>query len=68
MEMHLVSSSNIHSIGYDSETLHVRFSNGSYYTYNGVPESLYMGLMLAASKGSYFAAHIKPFYHGNKVC
>jgi hypothetical protein len=56
-----VSSSNIASIGYDSErcVLEVEFLNGSVYQYFSVPEHLYNGLMCADSYGSYFDYYIK---------
>lgn len=67
MVMNDVFSSNISKIGYDSGTLHVIFNNGSYYTYSNVPEGLYIGLMLAASKGSYFARNIKSNYSFTRI-
>lgn len=61
MERKCVSSSNIHSIGYDvsSSILEVQFLNGSIYQYFNVPQSLYLGLMSAASHGEYLDAYIK---------
>lgn len=66
-----VSSSNIASIGYDSDrrVLEVEFLNrsggyqefcvSSVYQYFSVPENLYNGLMRADSHGSYFDSYIK---------
>lgn len=56
-----VSSSNIASIGYDSDrrVLEVEFLNRSVYQYFSVPEYLYNGLMRADSHGSYFDYYIK---------
>jgi len=61
MNMIPVKSSNIASIGYDenTNTLRVSFLNGSLYDYHSVPESLYNGLMNAASHGGYLDAYIK---------
>jgi KTSC domain len=61
MQRTSVSSSNIAAIGYDAkqQVLEVEFLNGSVYQYSGIPESLYIGLMNAASHGSYFDNHIK---------
>ena len=61
MNRESVSSSNIASIGYDSNqrVLEVEFLNRSVYQYFGVPENLYDGLMRAASHGSYFDSYIK---------
>lgn len=56
-----VTSSNIASIGYDSEQmiLEVEFLNGSIYQYFDVPESLYVGIMSAGSHGKYLNDYIK---------
>ncbi len=61
MERVRVSSSNLRSVGYDSEsrTLEIEFLNGGLYQYFGVPASVHAGLMSASSHGSYFDAHIK---------
>ena len=64
MERTPVTSSNIQSIGYDSESsiLEVEFNNGRVYQYSGVPESEYEGLMNASSHGTYLNANIKGHY------
>ena len=70
MERRSVSSSNIHSIGYDvnSSTLEVQFLNGSIYQYFSVPHTLYLGLMSAVSHGEYLDAYIKkPGYRYARV-
>lgn len=56
-----VSSSNVHSVGYDesSAVLEVEFSNGSIYQYFDVPQFTYNGLVEASSVGSFLAANIK---------
>ena len=56
-----VSSSNLTSVGYDTENmiLEIEFHNGSIYQYINVPESKYDGLMKASSHGKYFDAYIK---------
>ena len=61
MQRTTVSSTNITSIGYDpaSHTLEVEFLTGGIYQYYGVPESLYVGLMSAASHGNYLDTYIK---------
>ncbi|HSK71442.1 MAG TPA: KTSC domain-containing protein [Pyrinomonadaceae bacterium] len=55
-----VSSSNIVSIGYDSNSmiLEVEFKN-SVYRYYGIPEYIYTELMSAESHGKYLDANIK---------
>lgn len=63
-EMHSLQSSNLAACGYDAETktLTVQFANGSEYTYSGVPEETYEGLLSASSPGQYFHRHIKGFF------
>jgi hypothetical protein len=69
MKRQFVSSSNLVSVGYDQESrvLEIEFTGGSVYRYSGVPESVYRGLMGAASKGSYHHIHIKGRYPYVKV-
>jgi len=56
-----VSSSNVESIGYEvnTETLYVRFLNGSLYEYKNVPIMVYEQLLSAPSVGSYMHRNIK---------
>lgn len=56
-----VSSSNLHSVGYDAEsrTLEVEFLNSGIYRYSGVPVSVHAGLMSASSHGAYFDRYVK---------
>lgn len=51
MEMKPVDSSNIAAIGYENQTLCVRFKDGAEYEYPGVSEQQYKDLMAARSKG-----------------
>lgn len=69
MERQRVSSSNLHSVGYDlpSMALEIKFVSGGIYQYSNVPEERYLGLMRAASKGGYFASYIKDRYRTRKV-
>lgn len=64
-----VESSNIESIGYDSEsqTLEIEFLNGSVYQYFDVPDHIYTELIGAASHGEYLAANIKGHYRYSRV-
>lgn len=64
MERIPVSSSNIASVGYDSETstLQIEFNNGSIYDYYDVPEDIYTALINAGSVGSFFHANIRNIY------
>ena len=56
MERIHVSSSNLHSIGYDAynEILEIQFLHGGIYQYRRVPQDIYDQLMNASSKGTYF--------------
>ncbi|NND23547.1 MAG: KTSC domain-containing protein [Acidimicrobiia bacterium] len=64
MERESVSSSNIASIGYDSENeiLEVAFNHGGIYQYSAVPSNVYKELMSAPSHGVYFSANIRNVY------
>ena len=64
-----VVSSNIESIGYDSNSkiLEVEFTNMSVYRYYEVPEDVYEELMAAESKGSYLHQKIKGVYRYEQV-
>lgn len=59
-----VTSSNVASIGYDSNsmTLEVEFLNGSIYQYFDVPEVEYLNLISAESVGRYLNQNIKNNY------
>lgn len=69
MERQLVSSSNLNSVGYDTESaiLEVGFRNGRTYQYYQVPVAVWQGLMSAYSKGRYFADCIKDRYRQRRV-
>ena len=68
MERDPVESSNIVSIGYDSdsETLEVEF-NTSVYQYYNVPEHVYNSFMEAPSKGQFLNVNIKNAYPYSRV-
>ena len=68
MHMKPVVSSNLVSVGYDSQTqtLRIQFHNATYDYYN-VPEGVYNGLMSAASHGEYHAAYIKNSYRYQRI-
>lgn len=69
MERTPVTSSNICSVGYDtdSESLEIEFNNGSVYQYSNVPTGEYEGLLSAESVGKYFHANIKNRYSFMKL-
>jgi hypothetical protein len=64
-----VSSSNLQSVGYASESsiLEIKFNSGGIYQYSRVPAAVHQGLMNAASHGKYFHAFIKNVYSYQKV-
>lgn len=59
-----VTSSNLHSVGYDvpTSTLEVQFRSGGVYRYFRVPQHLFTGLLGAPSKGQYLHRFIKGSY------
>lgn len=63
-----VVSSNVDSIGWESQTLEVRFLSGHTYRYFHVGRHVYRNLLAAASVGSYLAKHIKGKYPYARVC
>lgn len=60
----IVSSSAISRMGYEFLTgeLIIQFTDGSVYTYGGVPENVVKGFLSASSKGSFFNANIRNSY------
>lgn len=64
-----ITSSNIRSIGYDSQLaiLEVEFTSGDIYQYFDVSEYLYRELMSAASYGQFLNNYIKYSYRYQKV-
>lgn len=64
-----VSSSNLLSVGYDSSSsiLEIAFHSGGVYQYYNVPQSIYIALLNAPSKGKYFHHYIKKIYRYRKV-
>lgn len=61
MKRQSIESSNLASIGYDSENeiLEVEFKHGGVYQYFDVPENVYEELIDASSHGQYFDRNIK---------
>ena len=59
-----LSSSNLRRCSYDieTETLQIQFVSGKTYTYEGVPASVYNGLLEASSPGQFFNSTIKGVY------
>ena len=69
MERKRVKSSNLRSIGYDSELgiLEVEFHETGVYRYADVPSDIYERLMLVMSKGRYFNEHIRDQFRAERV-
>ena len=69
MELVPVDSSNLDAVGYDesTQTLTVRFKNGSMYEYLDVPPGVFEALVASASKGSFFNQQIKGVYRFARV-
>ncbi|MDR0605293.1 MAG: KTSC domain-containing protein [Bacteroidales bacterium] len=69
MKRQTVESSNLASIGYDSENeiLEVEFNHGGIYQYFDVPHDVYEELMNAESHGKYFSANIRNDYEYQKL-
>ena len=61
MDRLIVDSTVIYAVGYDAKKsdLEIQFMDKSVYLYLGVPATLYLGLMNAESKGTFFDAKIK---------
>jgi hypothetical protein len=64
-----VSSSNVESIGYNesTESLFVKFLNGSTYEYKNVPKMEYEQLLASPSVGSYMNRNIKGAYTYERI-
>jgi hypothetical protein len=64
MEMIPVRSTAISAVGYDKETkrMSIKFKQGHTYDYCRVPESIFLGLISASSKGRYYDSFIKDNY------
>jgi hypothetical protein len=60
-----VVSSHISAYAYDASAfeLHVKYSDGSLYTFLHVPAAVVTGLEAAASKGKYLRAAVRPYLY-----
>jgi hypothetical protein len=69
MERHLVKSSNVESVGYDSEEkmLEVKFKSGGVYQYAGVQPEMYGDLLKAESIGRYVSQVVRAGRRGLKI-
>jgi hypothetical protein len=63
MTLNLVNSSSIRAVGYEAGTLAVQFhTSATIYFHPGVPYSVYVGLMQAASMGAFYNHFIRGKY------
>ncbi len=64
-----VDSSNLDSVGYDSDNdiLEIQFKSSGIYHFFGVPFQRYQELMSASSHGRYFNQHIKNKYRYKRL-
>lgn len=62
-----VKSSQIESIGHDSDTLAVKFKNGGTYHYHGVSPDEFAKFQKAESFGAYLGKHIKTKFKFTKL-
>lgn len=72
MNMIRVTSSQIHSVGYEDSTLYVSFHNRggeitATWAYDEVPMSVYDEMMSSPSTGRYLNDHIKGVFDGRKL-
>ena len=64
VDMQLVASSNVESVGYDEKykTVYVKFLDGSEYCYRDVAQNEFEALRDAPSVGSYLHRNFKGVY------
>lgn len=64
-----VTSSHLHSVGYDAEslTLEVAMCTGTIYHYYEVSQETYEALISASSHGKYFVQYIQGFHVYRRV-
>lgn len=69
MQREIVQSTNVLSIGYDtqSQTLEVEFQKSGIYQYYNVPQHMYENLMSSSSKGQFMNAYIIKGYPYSRV-
>lgn len=69
MERMSLISSNVASVGHDSEqkVLEVEFRDSTVYRFKGVPTHVYISLLRADSHGQYIVSNIKGRYRQEKV-
>jgi hypothetical protein len=69
MNISVVESATLASVGYDAEHMMLRleFRSHAVYNYAGVPRPVYEGLLAASSKGRYFNRAIRGHFPHSRV-
>lgn len=69
IQMFPVDSSQIRSVGYDSEaeTMYIEFNNGQVYRYLEVPSNVFNNLKNSSSPGRFFMSSVKQYYDYSKI-
>lgn len=67
MKLNEVKSSNILGIGYEDNSLYVKYKSGTIYRYNDFPKNLYESLLMAESKGRFMSQMVKGKYTYERV-
>lgn len=62
-----VESSNIESVGWENNTLYVKYLSGGYYAYQNVPKEVYDNFCAAESKGRFMNAEVKNKYNYTRL-
>ncbi|MBQ6627966.1 MAG: KTSC domain-containing protein [Methanobrevibacter sp.] len=67
MELKEVVSSNITNVGYENDTLFVKYKSGATYKYKNFPQELYESFLEAESKGRFMNTEVKGKYEYEKI-
>ncbi len=62
-----VESSNLATVGFENGVLEIEFKHGGVYQYFNIPESVFLDLLKADSKGTYHNKYIKGHYQYAKI-
>jgi hypothetical protein len=64
---HDINSTNVASLGWDTDGGYVKFHSGGTYFYRGVSRQRMVAMLRAASPGKYFRKKIYPNYEWEKI-
>lgn len=67
MDIFPVTSSNIHSLAWEPNTLYIRFNNGGVYGYSDAPLEVFEEMKGAESVGKFFHARVKNSFVARKL-